>query len=166
MTLMRFDPFRELDRLSEQILAGTRGPRTLPMTAYRRGDELHVSLDVPGVEPPDVDVTVERNVVGIHAVRRAPAQQGDEVLIDEKPYGEYTRQLFLGENMDISRMTAHLDMGVLSLHIPVAEESKPRRVEIDAASSQPRTIGTAGESSSGEQQREPATASGTSGSAG
>ncbi len=147
-TLMRFDPFRELDRLSEQVIAGARAPRTLPMTACRRGDEMLVWLDVPGVDPADVDVTVERNVVNIHAERRAPLRDDDEILIDERPYGEYTRQLFLGDNMDSSRVVAHLDAGVLSLTIPVAEQSKPRQVHIDAAEPQQASVGSGSEAQS------------------
>ena len=97
MTLMRFDPFRQFEQIMEQNFAGTRTPRTVPMTALRRGDTFIVDLDLPGVVEDDVELTVERNVVTIRA-RRAPARQdGDEVIIDERPYGEFTRQLFLGD---------------------------------------------------------------------
>jgi HSP20 family protein len=142
MTLMRFDPFRELDRFSEQLLAGTRAMRTMPMEAFRRGDEFSVQLDLPGVDPDDVDVTVERNVVNIRAVRRPTRQEGDEVLVDERPQGEFTRQLFLGENLDSGKLAASLENGVLTLRIPVAEESKPRRVEIGAEVPEQKTIET------------------------
>lgn len=140
MTVMRFDPFRELDRLTEQVLTGPRAARTMPMTAYRRGDDLYVALDIPGVDPINVDVTVERNVVTIRAERQSPLQEGDEVLIDERPYGRYSRQLFLGDNLDVSKLSARLEMGVLQLHIPVVEAAKPRRVEIGAQESQSQTI--------------------------
>jgi HSP20 family protein len=131
VTLMRFDPFRELDRLAEQTLsAGARALRSMPMEALRRGDEFIVHLDVPGVARDDIDLTVERNVVNIRA-RRAPArQEGDEVLIDERPYGEFARQLFLGDNLDPDRMTADTQDGVLTLTIPVSEKSKPRRIPL------------------------------------
>jgi HSP20 family protein len=134
MTLMRFDPFRELDRLAEQTLAaGGRAVRTLPMEALRRGDELLVHLDVPGVARDDIDLTVERNVVSVR-VRRVPArQEGDEVIIDERLYGDFTRQLFLGDNLDPDRMTADTSDGVLTLTIPVSEKSKPRRVSLGSA---------------------------------
>lgn len=130
MTLMRFDPFRELDRLGEQVLAGARAMRTMPMEAFRRGDQFIVRLDVPGVEPEDVHVTVERNVVTIRATRHPAREEGDDVIVDERPYGEYSRQLFLGDNLDAGRMRANFDRGVLSLAVPVSEASKPRRVEI------------------------------------
>ncbi|WP_435581942.1 Hsp20/alpha crystallin family protein [Amycolatopsis thermoflava] len=130
MTLMRFDPFRELDRLSEQVMAGTRAARTMPMEAFRRGDEFVVALDLPGVDPADVDLTVERNVVSIRATRRPVRQEGDEVLVDERPTGEFSRQLFLGDNLDSSKLEASFERGVLTMTIPVSEASKPRRVEI------------------------------------
>jgi HSP20 family protein len=134
VTLMRFDPFRELDRLAEQTLsAGTRAIRTMPMEALRRGDEFKVYIDLPGVVSDDVDLTVERNVVSVRA-RRAPARQdGDEVLIDERPYGEFNRQLFLGDNLDPDRLSADTRDGVLELTIPISEASKPRRVALGSA---------------------------------
>lgn len=133
MTLMRFDPFRELDRLAEQTLSvGARALRTMPMEALRRGDQFLVYLDVPGVHPEDIDLTVERNVVSVRA-RRAPArQEGDEVIIDERPYGEFARQLFLGDNLDPDGMSADTRNGVLTLTIPISEASKPRRVELSS----------------------------------
>ena len=136
MTLMRFDPFRQFEQIMEQNFAGTRTPRTVPMTALRRGDTFIVDLDLPGVVEDDVELTVERNVVTIRA-RRAPARQdGDEVIIDECPYGEFTCQLFLGDNLDAGRMTADLRDGVLRLTIPVSEESKPRRIPLGSSGDQ------------------------------
>jgi HSP20 family protein len=134
VTLMRFDPFRELDRLAEQTLSvGARALRSMPMEALRRGDEFIVHLDVPGVALDDIDLTVERNVVSIR-VRRLPARrEGDEVLIDERPHGEFARQLFLGDNLDAERLTADARDGVLTLTIPVSEASKPRRVVLGSA---------------------------------
>ena len=134
MTLLRFDPFRELDRLAEQTMSvGARALHSMPMEALRRGDEFIVHLDVPGVGPDDIDLTVERNVVSIR-VRRLPArQEGDEVLIDERPHGEFARQLFLGDNLDADRLTAGTRDGVVTLTIPVSEASKPRRVVLGSA---------------------------------
>jgi HSP20 family protein len=134
MTLMRFDPFRELDRWTEQALAGARTARAMPMEALRRGDTFIVALDLPGVVQEAVDLTVERNVVNIRATRRPLAEEGDEVIVDERPQGEFSRQLFLGENLDAGRLTAHLDEGVLTLEIPVSEASKPRKVALEGRS--------------------------------
>lgn len=136
MTLMRFDPFRDLDRLSERVLTGAM--RAMPTEAFRRGDEFFVLLDVPGVEPGAVHVTVERNVVNVEATFTSPRQEGDEPIIDERPHGRATRQFFLGENLDATNLRADYDRGVLTLTIPVAEQSKPRQVQIGSGST--RTI--------------------------
>ena len=142
MTLMRFDPFRELDRVADQMLSGARTARILPMEAFRRGEEFFVLLDVPGVELDDINLTLERNVVSVRAERKPVRQEGDEVLVDERPMGTFTRQLFLGDNLDSAAMTASLGHGVLILTIPVAEESKPRRVQIEASSPGRQSIST------------------------
>jgi HSP20 family protein len=147
MTLMRFDPFRELDRLSERMLPG--GIRAMPTEAYRRGDEFYVIIDVPGVDPADVNVTVERNVVNVEAMFTSPRQEGDVQIIDERPHGMSSRQFFLGENLDSGKLRAEYERGVLTLTIPVAEQSKPRQVQIASASE--RTIDVA----SGNQQETP-----------
>jgi HSP20 family protein len=134
VTLIRFDPFRELDRLGEPTLSeGARALHSMPMEAMRRADELIVDLDVPGVGPDDIDLTVEdlaveRNVVSIR-VRRLPArQEGDEVLIDGRPHGAFVRQLLVGDDLDADRLTADARAGVLTLTIPVSEAGKPRWV--------------------------------------
>ena len=142
MTLMRFDPFRELDRLADQALAGARTVRTLPMEALRRGDQFIVSIDVPGTEPNDVDVTIERNVVEITARRRPIRQEGDDVIVDERPQGEFRRQLFLGENLDPNNLSAACDRGVLTLTIPVSEASKPSKVEIGSSNEGRQSVQT------------------------
>jgi HSP20 family protein len=128
---MRFDPFRELDRLAEQTLsAGTRAMRSMPMEALRRGDEFIVRLDLPGVRRDDIELTVERNVVTVRARREPDLQEGDEVIIGERPYGEFMRQFFLGDMLDADRLTADTYDGVLTLTIPVSEKSKPRKVPL------------------------------------
>ena len=133
MALMRFDPFREWDRAAEQAFRGARAmQQSMAMEAFRRGDEFFVALDMPGVDANDVDVTVERNVVNIHVTRRPLRQEGDEVLVDERSQGEFSRQLFLGENLNPGNLSANYESGVLMLRIPVAEASKPRKVEIGA----------------------------------
>lgn len=141
MTLMRFDPFRELDRLTEQALVGTRGIRTMPMEALRRGDRFLVALDLPGVTQDDIDVTVERNVVTVRASRAPLAQEGDEIIVDERPYGVFSRQLFLGENLDANQLSADLTDGVLRLDIPVSEASKPRKISLNDHSTTASTPG-------------------------
>jgi HSP20 family protein len=128
VTLMRFDPFRELDRLGEQVLRGAM--RAMPAEAFRRGEEFFLLLDVPGVSPDDVKVTVERNVVNVEATFASLRREGDEPIIDERPHGRATRQFFLGENLDAGDLRADYDRGVLMLTVPVAEQSKPRQIEV------------------------------------
>jgi HSP20 family protein len=144
MTVLRFDPFQEFDRLSRQMVGSGRGPRSMPMEAYRRGDQFFIHLDLPGVDPDDVQLTVERNVVAVRAERRSLWQEGDEVLVDETPQGSFGRQLFLGDNLDAGRLEASFDQGILTLMIPVAEQAKPRRIEIGVRSQGPQPVETTG----------------------
>ena len=140
MTPMHFDPFRDLERLTEQALAHSRGPRALPMEALRRGDGFLIAMDVPGVEPSAVEVSVERNVVTARAHREPLHEQGDELLVDERPTGDFSRQLLLGENLDATQLSADFHGGVLLLRIPVAEASKPRKVEIASRRGESHTV--------------------------
>jgi HSP20 family protein len=132
MMLMRTDPFRELDRLTQQVF-GANGtlarPAVMPMDAWREGDTFHVEFDLPGVNPDSIDLDVERNVVTVKAER--PARSGDaEMIAAERPRGVFSRQLVLGDNLDTEHITASYDAGVLTLLIPVAEQAKPRKIAI------------------------------------
>lgn len=127
--LMRFDPFRELDRRAQQ--PGADRPTVMPMDAYRRGDEFVVHFDLPGVDPDSIDLTVEKNVLTIRAERQWQPGDDDEVLVSERPKGSFSRQLFLGESLDTDRISARYDQGVLTIKIPVAEKAKPRKVAIE-----------------------------------
>jgi HSP20 family protein len=138
MALMRFDPFRELDRFTEQMM-GSRMPRTMPMEAWRRKDEFFIQVDLPGVDENDVELTVERNVVNIRTQRRPAHKEGDEVIIDERPQGTFARQLFLGDNLKTDELSAEFNRGVLTLIIPIVEASKPRRIQVSARQELPDT---------------------------
>jgi HSP20 family protein len=144
--LMRWDPFRDLDRLTEQLWSSTTGPkavsRSFPMDAYRRGETFFVHFDLPGVDPDGIDLSVEKNVLTISVERSWQPDEGDEVLAVERPRGRFTRQLFLGETLDTDRLQARYDQGVLTLSIPVAEAAKPRRVEVSvgAGTARPQAI--------------------------
>jgi HSP20 family protein len=142
MTILRFDPFQEFDRLTRQMMSGGRVARSMPMEAYRRGDQFFIHLDLPGISAEDVQLTVERNVVAVSAERRPFWQEGDEVLVDETPQGSFSRQLFLGDNLDAGRLEASFDQGVLTLTIPVAEQAKPRRIQISGESGGPQQVET------------------------
>jgi len=134
--LMRSDPFREFDRLAQQLLgAGTTSrPAVMPMDAWREGDTFIVEFDLPGVRPETLDLDVERNVLTVRAER--PARNGDwEMLASERPTGLFSRQLVLGDNLDLGNVAAEYDAGVLRLRIPVAEQAKPRKIEVTTVDS-------------------------------
>jgi HSP20 family protein len=133
--LMRTDPFREFDRLAQQLVgAGTTSrPAVMPMDAWREGDTFVVEFDLPGTAPETLDIDVERNVLTVKAER--PARNGDwEMLASERPTGLFSRQLVLGDNLDLDQVKADYADGVLRLVIPVAEKAKPRKVEISSGS--------------------------------
>jgi HSP20 family protein len=138
--LMRWDPFRDLDRAADQLWNGSSGAsrafRGVPMDAYRRGEEFVIHFDVPGVHPDGIELTVEKNVLTVRAERQWEPREGDEILVHERPRGSFTRQLFLGDTLDAGRLEANVDQGVLTIKIPVAEAAKPRRVEVSANPSQ------------------------------
>ena len=151
--LMRFDSFRELDRLTGQLAStASRAPRVFPMDAYRRGDRFIVEFDLPGVEPASIELTVEQNALSVRAERRFEPRAGDEVVVAERPQGTYARQLFLGDALDSERVQANCRHGVLT--IPVAEAAKPRRVPVgggqDAQTIEPLTAGGAEASPAGQ----------------
>lgn len=137
--LMRFDPFRDMDRLTEQLWNTSRTP-VMSMDAYRHGDEFVVHFDLPGVEADSIDLTVEQNVLTVAAQRSWERADGMEVIAAERPQGKFTRQLFLGEGLDAERIAADYDAGVLTVRIPVAERAKPRKVEVGAGSSGSQSI--------------------------
>ncbi|HET7736846.1 MAG TPA: Hsp20/alpha crystallin family protein [Nocardioidaceae bacterium] len=139
--LMRTDPFRDFDRLAQQLLGTgtTSRPAIMPMDAWREGDTFVLEFDLPGVRPETIDIDVERNVLTIKAER--PASNGDwESLASERPKGLFSRQLVLGENLDLDQIDAGYDAGVLRLRIPVAEKAKPRKVEVSVGGSQQTAI--------------------------
>ncbi|GAB2642637.1 Hsp20/alpha crystallin family protein [Kribbella swartbergensis] len=144
--LMRTDPFRELDRFAQQVFGGqTPGtwsrPTPMPMDAYRHGDKYVVAFDLPGVSPDAIDLDVERNVLTVKAERR-PAELGEgvEMQVAERPLGVFSRQLFLGDTLDAEHIEASYESGVLTLKIPVAEQAKPRKIEITKADSGQKQI--------------------------
>ncbi len=145
--LMRFDPFRDVDRLTEQAVGALRGRDAfMPLDAYRRDDSLVAHLDLPGVNPEDIEVTVEKNVLSVTAQRSWPQSPDVDVIITERPQGKFSRQLFLNDSLDPEHIVASYDKGVLTVTIPVAEKAKPRRVTISTSSSAAETIPAAASS--------------------
>ncbi|HEX9065876.1 MAG TPA: Hsp20/alpha crystallin family protein [Streptosporangiaceae bacterium] len=127
--LIRTDPFRDLDRLTQQVFGTVARPAAMPMDAYRKGDTFYIKLDLPGTTLDAIDLTVEQNVLTVHASR--PGMNSDvELLVGERPTGTFTRQVFLGDTLDAEGIEADYTAGVLTLAIPVHEAAKPRKVEI------------------------------------
>ena len=142
--LMRTDPFRELDRLARQFSGASPGtwsrPTPMPMDAYRSGDEFVVAFDLPGVDPEAIELDVERNVLTVKAERRPVADHQVELQVAERPLGAFSRQLFLGDTLDLDNISAAYDAGVLTLRIPVVEAAKPRKITINAAGREQKQI--------------------------
>ncbi|MFF7737273.1 MULTISPECIES: Hsp20 family protein [unclassified Streptomyces] len=139
--LMRTDPFRELDRLTQQVFGPTARTSAMAMDAYRSGDDFFVHFDLPGIDPETIELDVERNVLNVRVERKSPAPEGAETLVAERPTGTFTRQLFLGDTLDTERIDASYESGVLTLRIPVAEQAKPRRIEISGGDTRKQISG-------------------------
>ncbi len=129
LMLMRTDPFRDLDRFTQQVFGTAARPAVMPMDAWRQGDAFVVEFDLPGVSADSLDLDVERNTLTVHAERPA-RDETQEMVASERPTGMFSRQLFLGDNLDTDKIDAHYEDGVLRLTIPVAEKAKPRKVAI------------------------------------
>jgi HSP20 family protein len=149
VSVLRFDPFgdpfRQMDRLTNQLLSGTRTPMGMPMDVWQTDDGFHICLDLPGVDPDSVDITTERNMLTIKAERRAEYQQGQNVLIAERPQGTFTRQLQLGDTVDSENIQASYADGVLHLDLPMTQAAQARRVQVRTESGGQRTVTVQGE---------------------
>jgi HSP20 family protein len=129
-----YDPFREFEQLTQQLLSGGRTPRSFPMDAYRRGDDFFVHLDLPGVDPSSIDITVESGVLTVSAERRFEQKQEDEIVVSERPQGRFSRELRLGTAIDVDKIDASYEGGVLTLRLPVSERAKPRTIQVRGGS--------------------------------
>ena len=127
--LMLTDPLRDLDRWTQQVLGTAARPAVMPMDAWRDGDQFIVEFDLPGVKADSLGLDVERNVLTVRA-ERPDLDQSREMVSAERPRGVFSRQLFLGENLDTDKIEASYHDGVLRLTIPVAEKAKPRKISI------------------------------------
>ncbi|MDQ3627743.1 MAG: Hsp20/alpha crystallin family protein [Actinomycetota bacterium] len=137
---LTFDPFREIDRLASQLLGpastDARGPRWMPMDLYRSGDHYVVNVDLPGVDPGSIDLDVDGNTLTVRAERTLGAEESAQWLAQERPRGSFMRQLNLGDGLDVDAIHATYENGVLALTIPVAEQARPRKIEIQTGSDQ------------------------------
>lgn len=133
MALVRTDPFREFDRVTQQLWGLNNGSRALamPMDAYRKGDSFLIQFDLPGIDADSIELTVEDNVLLIKAERPVPPVSDEiEKLVAERLYGTFTRQVMLGDNLDTEHIEAEYAAGVLTLRIPIAPHAKPRRIPV------------------------------------
>lgn len=148
-----YDPFREMDRLTRALLGAAtqeqRGPRSMPMDLYREGDHFVLNIDLPGMDPGSIDVDVEGNTLTVRA-RRTIRGEETQWLAQERPSGDFLRQLTLGEGLDVENIHAHYDAGVLSLTIPVAKKERARRVQITTGREDRREIGRPEQQAQGE----------------
>jgi HSP20 family protein len=155
MTFMHYEPFRslrDLDRVANQMLSGTRVPMSMPMDVWREGQSYHVELDLPGVAPDAIDLQVERNTLTVTAQRQASfggnGSGERQVVVAERPQGSFSRQLVLGEGLDTAGVQAEYADGVLHLTIPVAPANQPRKIDV-AGRRSTREAGGQGEQASG-----------------
>src|SRR5829696_7271527 len=139
MLLRTTDPFRDLDRLAQQLLGSTNRPAVMAMDAWREGDRFVIEFDLPGVSPDGIDLDVERNVLTVKA-ERVPRDGDGDTLAAERVRGAFSRQLILGDNLDLEHIEASYDAGVLRLVVPVAEKAKPRKIEITGTTQDPAAV--------------------------
>lgn len=128
--LLQYDPFRDLDRLTQQVFGTTARPTSLPLDAWREGEEFVVELDLPGIDPGNLDIDVERNVLTIRAERLSHIPDAANAVAAERPWGAFSRQLVLGDALDAEKVDADYSAGVLKLRIPIAEKAKPRKITV------------------------------------
>lgn len=147
--LIRFDPFRELDRFAHELRAASDAPGRIPMDAVRRGDHVELLFELPGVDPASIDVELEKRSLSVTAERHVPVEAHDDeqVLVRERRAGRFARQITLGDHLDPDRLEAHYDAGVLTLRIPVAEQAKTRKVQVHAGPVPPPIEATTAEAS-------------------
>jgi HSP20 family protein len=138
--LVRTDPFRQFDRLAEQVFGTVARPAAMPMDAWRDGHEFVVEFDLPGIEPETIDLDVERNVLTVRAERHPSTGPEVELVASERPRGVFSRQVILGDTLDPERIEAAYTAGVLRLTIPVAEKAKPRKIAISTAADERQAI--------------------------
>ncbi|MDQ0620623.1 Hsp20/alpha crystallin family protein [Arthrobacter globiformis] len=141
--MLMFDPFRQLDRLAEQVLGTVAHPAAMPMDAWREGNDYVFALDLPGVDLDSMDLGVDKNVLTVRAERKDTAGKDVEMVASERPRGVFSRQLVLGDAMETDKITANYDAGVLTLRIPVAAQAKPRKIEIETKGGQQHQINAA-----------------------
>lgn len=130
-----FDPFRDFDSFFGNMRQAPASP-AMPLDLYRKGDEFVAAIDLPGVDLDTVDIDVEDRTLTVRAERKAPEGDDIEWLTHERPSGTFARQLTVGYGVALERIKADYEDGVLRLTIPVAEEAKPRKIQVNRVGNQ------------------------------
>ncbi|MFG6491484.1 Hsp20/alpha crystallin family protein [Microbacterium sp. P03] len=128
--LLQHDPFRDLDRFTQQVFGTSARPSAMPLDAWREGDQFVVELDLPGIDPGKIDIDVERNVLTVRAERLNRMPDAANAVATERPWGVFSRQLVLGDALDTEKVDADYTAGVLRLRVPIAEKAKPRKINV------------------------------------
>lgn len=145
MAITRWDPFRdlmsiqnEMNRLFGRTYGGdvgetTRGAWTPALDVFETQDKFVITMELPGVSPDDVDISVEDSTLVVRGERRFYSEQNEESFLRvERRFGEFTRSLTLPSTADAESIQASFDQGVLTIEVPKREEAKPRKVSIKA----------------------------------
>jgi HSP20 family protein len=128
--LQRYDAGRDLDRITTRVFDTATRSSGCRLDAHRDGDTFFIDIDLPGVDPASIDVTVDRKVLTIRAERKRVEKEGRQFVVAERQMGTFSRQVFLSETLDTDRLEPRYDNGVLTLSIPITEKAKPRKFEI------------------------------------
>lgn len=130
--MLRFtDPFADFNRIFGQSSNDWRGGM-MPMDVYEKDGTYTLRFDLPGVDPDDVDLTVENGSITVTAERAFEDTDGATWLVRERPTGSHSRQIRVGEAFDTSNVSASYDDGVLTVSLPLREDAKPQKVRIDS----------------------------------
>ena len=136
MQNLRFDPFRDFDRLAAEVFGTARTPSLMPMDCLRTGDQFVVRFDLPGMDADSLEVSAENQTLTVRAERTRLDPEDAAYLVSERPSGTYSRQLVLGDGLAVDEIKADYHDGVLTLTIPIAEQAKPRKIEVTRGESQ------------------------------
>jgi HSP20 family protein len=143
--MTRWDPFRdlmsiqnEMNRLFGRTYGGdvgesTRGAWTPALDVFETQEKFVITMELPGVSPDDVDISVEDSTLMVRGERRFYSEQQEESFLRiERRFGEFTRSLTLPSTADAESIQASFDQGVLTVEVPKREEAKPRKISIKA----------------------------------
>jgi HSP20 family protein len=145
-SLSRWDPFGEMQRLTDQMfrpLFGGEERRTFSpaVDIYEDHDAIVVRAEVAGVKPEDVTISVENNVLTISGERKLERKEEREGYHRiESVYGSFTRSFVLPESVKADEVEAEMNEGILMLRIPKKPEVAPKRIQVKAHAESPKPV--------------------------